>query len=646
MNRLILLLLLVPLSCNGMFQEVAEYEEEFFREITELPEEFLDKGAAVLVEDVSTPPVLRHGKPRVVSHDRTQDEPPTASDVEPLPERHDKLRMLSHALRRSSVQLSRQETLPSSQRNRQHTVASSVPALFKRKASSLGGYSRSVASTPLSGSPVLSHKSTSEREEEHIIALQDAAKKMNFDEMNRLVGECARREQWHVCLSDGRPLMFWAIEHDTIPLALLLIRHGVNAGSQDLEGRTSLMYSLDQEKDSFSHMFVEKGGLLTTSDNKGRTALHYAVDHELREALRELIRDMLSKNPTLIDMQDQEGSTPLMLAIRNGLSETAVLLLSHKADAVTRADITGNTALHYLAASHLAACDTLCSQVLYTEPADLNACNAQGATPLTIAFRHKNNRVILWLVAQGVHVSSLLHLAVREGYREFFELGLPYDCEEQDDRGLTPLFCAVEQEDVLFCQKLLAHGASADAADSKGNTPLHYAATNGNEELCTILLPHVSSLEQRNQDGESPLMCAVKAERFALVPFLIQQGADPQCIDTGGRSLIDVVEGKNFPLSFDVCASCHRHHGLTEESFICDVRQGRYANVSLHIQRNLLIVDATDGEGSPALLLAVSNGHLDVATLLVENHVSGEHKALARELAQKKGNKKFIDLFR
>ena len=45
--------------------------------------------------------------------------------------------------------------------------------------------------------------------------------------------------------------------------------------------------------------------------------------------------------------------------------------------------------------------------------------------------------------------------------------------------GRTPLFCAIEGENVDVVKYLLDHGADQDKADHEGLTPLHSAAETG-----------------------------------------------------------------------------------------------------------------------------------------------------------------------
>ncbi len=97
-------------------------------------------------------------------------------------------------------------------------------------------------------------------------------------------------------------------------------------------------------------------------------------------------------NPEWVNLKDQRGSTPLILAAYYDDREIVKLLLDHGAR-VDETDGTGNTALMGVAFKGYEEM----AKLLIAGGADVNAVNAMGATSLiyAITFKHQNLAKIL-----------------------------------------------------------------------------------------------------------------------------------------------------------------------------------------------------------------------------------------------------------
>jgi len=103
----------------------------------------------------------------------------------------------------------------------------------------------------------------------------------------------------------------------------------------------------------------------------------------------------------------------------------------------------------------------------------------------------------------------------------------------QDDEGMTPLACAVVQEQTDVVRYLLNQGADPNIPDKNGDTPLGLAAsrdkTNGTP-LCELLLAKGAEVNPTNNKTEfniPPLSWAVSSDNTELVKILLAHGADP-----------------------------------------------------------------------------------------------------------------------
>jgi ankyrin repeat protein len=103
----------------------------------------------------------------------------------------------------------------------------------------------------------------------------------------------------------------------------------------------------------------------------------------------------------------------------------------------------------------------------------------------------------------------------------------------QDDEGMTPLACAIVQEQMEAVRFLLDKGADPNIPDKNGDTPLGLAAsrnkTNGTP-LCELLLAKGAVVNPTNNKTEfniPPLSWAVSSDNTELVKILLAHGADP-----------------------------------------------------------------------------------------------------------------------
>jgi ankyrin repeat protein len=103
----------------------------------------------------------------------------------------------------------------------------------------------------------------------------------------------------------------------------------------------------------------------------------------------------------------------------------------------------------------------------------------------------------------------------------------------RDDEGMTPLACAIVQEQMEVVRFLLDKGADPNIPDKNGDTSLGLAAsrnkTNGTP-LCELLLAKGAVVNPTNNKTEfniPPLSWAVSSDNTELVKILLAHGADP-----------------------------------------------------------------------------------------------------------------------
>lgn len=171
--------------------------------------------------------------------------------------------------------------------------------------------------------------------------------------------------------------------------------------------------------------------------------------------------------------KDNDGNTPLMLAIQKGDDETVKMLLE--------------------------------------KGANVRVKNNVGETPLHMAAKSKTNTVAKLLIES-------LPTPVAPDYYDRSQF-----INEKDNNGYTALCTAIDAKNIELIEMLCQQGAIFYTQTNKGNTPLHIAAARNNTEVLKVLLKYIPESENpslestdlniQNNDGDTPYHLAAKYGR-------------------------------------------------------------------------------------------------------------------------------------
>ena len=324
---------------------------------------------------------------------------------------------------------------------------------------------------------------------------------------------------------EGEPALMAAARTGNGAAVTVLLEYGADAHAGERWHRqTALMHAAAANSPSAVRALLDFGADVAATSDGGFTALHYAARAGAIDAAHVLIDAGAGLNTRL-----NSGASSLMLGIVNAHWELAAMLVEKGANA--NDDGMGYTPLHQLVWSYhpnvvymppgpvqtgtLGAMDL--AKILLDHKADPNArmtknppdgyrtsMNRIGGTPLLMAARVPDVELMRLLLAYGADAklktkdnATLLIVASGYGWQAGegpeakpgalmeavkLALALGADVNEANDRGYTPLHCAVIRESNELIQFLVDQGADLYATTAEedprfrgigeGKTPL------------------------------------------------------------------------------------------------------------------------------------------------------------------------------
>jgi uncharacterized protein len=197
--------------------------------------------------------------------------------------------------------------------------------------------------------------------------------------------------------------------------------------------------------------------------------------------------------------------------------------------------------------------------------------------------------------------------------------------------GMTALHWAAYLDDLEIAKALVDAKVNANVTNRYGVTPLTLACQNGNTAIVEILLAHGADPNITLRGGETVLMTAARTGKPGPVNALLKRGADVNAKERRGQTALmwaaadghaEVVElllkaGADFKTPLE--------SGFTPLLFAA--REGRPGVVRALLKAGADVNEAMQprrvsgkgpAKGTAALLLAVENGHFELALDLIE----------------------------
>lgn len=298
-------------------------------------------------------------------------------------------------------------------------------------------------------------------------------------------------------LADDSTLLMNAVANRDIEHVKLLLAAGAEVNVTTKSGRTVLGSALQghlRENETEARLEMLRvllaAGVDPLQSQRGSNEIHRIVQYKKADMLGLL----LSACPQGLEIPNQQGATPLMLAAQYGDEATLRLLLESGANVHAR-DNDGRSVLAYAARCvipdeyHLNRLQLL---------ADYGASVRQdGPAAFVVACQSGTEKSVRWLLKTGMSAKTSM-----EGYS-----------------GNTPLHWATCNHHAGVVTALIEAGAPVNAQNSVGNTPLHFAVQYSHPlvwHVVSVLLREGANPHQPNNLGKTPMDYASPAIREKL----------------------------------------------------------------------------------------------------------------------------------
>lgn len=267
----------------------------------------------------------------------------------------------------------------------------------------------------------------------------------------------------------------------------------------------------------------ENPDLVNVKDQEQSTPLHRAAEAGHLKIVKYLIKEGAEVNAW-----NNAHQNPLLYAAYKGHSEIVNYLLENGAEYRER-DIYGRNVLHYPSREG----HPKVVEILVKKGLDISQEDRGGVTPLRFAVERGHTEIIdVFIALKAIDVNGdqgrrSLHLAAANGHKNIVELLIAKGASihTKDDESGTLLHNAAIGGLPELSQRLIKEGVKIDDRDNRGKTALHYAVREGHQDMVKLLIENEADLNIKGKDERTPLDIAEDWGRREIIDLLVAKGA-------------------------------------------------------------------------------------------------------------------------
>lgn len=247
----------------------------------------------------------------------------------------------------------------------------------------------------------------------------------------------------------------YACQNQLMGIVKILIRFGADPNTRVSDGRSVLQWAMERRcADGVVYLLLDKGADANVKFSDGESALQRACVEGRCEVVK-----ALAYFGADVNVKNKRGMSVLEFACRQNKVEIVELLLESGADANTRFRC-DNSAFQFACLLGLYEI----AEILIEHGADIEECGPTRCTPLYVAVKSQNERLVRILLDRGADVNnrgsflrnSPMFFALRNGMDETVKLLLDrgFDVNQEDYNGCTVMEQAMAREDGRLAEEL------------------------------------------------------------------------------------------------------------------------------------------------------------------------------------------------
>ena len=418
---------------------------------------------------------------------------------------------------------------------------------------------------------------------------------------------------------EGQTALHLATRLGKISIVEYLIKIGANPNTKDSFGNTPLHIAASEGQYEIAELFLKKGADINSKDALGNTPL-LLVNSEKNQLI---MYTLLINNGAKINVSTAFGDTVLHNTTLKGSDIEVLEYLIANGAIIDERNKNGDTPLAQAVANrnieHIA--------FYANKGADIHAANIHSVSPLLNAFSYGIDVTRILITHENVtYRDSLgntpLHIAIQNdaSYEEIMlliEMGAEINARNRD--GESALYFAVDTNNRVIGEKLLAEGADVFYAGNNNDSPLLLALSAGGESQEWLLTSEV--IKAQDSLGNTPLHIAAEYNLNNAMLNILEKGGDPNVQNTNGESPIFIAVKENNIIAIEILLlngadkNLRNYLGNTilHISVEANAKDAAYSALN-----NGFDVNAQNSSGKTALHIASQLNNIDMMNLLLE----------------------------
>lgn len=402
--------------------------------------------------------------------------------------------------------------------------------------------------------------------------------------------------------------------------------------------RDDIFSAIRHNDEILINALLASGADLDLNDRQGNSTVMAA----LRAGWPQLAATLID-NTRQFDQPNSLGNRPLSVASAKGYKNIVRILLDKKAD-IDQTDARGDSALMLaIKNKHIEI-----AELLLERGADHRLINKKGKSAADLAYSSDNPAGKALFASYGIKPVAVARKPVTSDLEAFKK-----SVQQHGERyaGWPLLNISIELGDHSITQQLIEEKPDFAATGPEGNSALHVAARKGDYDSLGLLVSHGANVNATNSRNESVLYLAVESGSLKSVNLLLQNRADPSLKTKLEVTPLEIaVEAKQPKIAEALLKAKNSYPGIHRVllqaieknmerlSYVLIKRdrelgslddKGRSVlwhsanNGRLRTTENLLAagkidLNQTDVNGNSAVAQAIKNGHEEVTRLLVK----------------------------